>query len=79
MADGMRLITVKMPEVYIEALDRLVEMGRYSSRSEAIRTAVRELLSREYWKRQGEDDGRQLQCAVKNGGGLGVRRVYLSS
>lgn len=45
----MKLVTVKMPETYIEGLDELVKMGRYSSRSEAIRVAVRELLKRELW------------------------------
>ena len=45
----MRLVTVKMPETYLEGLDELVRMGRYRSRSEAIRIAVRELLKRELW------------------------------
>ncbi len=45
----MRLVTVKMPETYLEGLDELVRMGRYSSRSEVIRVAVRELLKRELW------------------------------
>ncbi len=45
----MKLVTVKMPETYVEGLDELVRMGRYSSRSEAIRVAVRELLKRELW------------------------------
>ncbi len=45
----MRIVTVKMPETYLEGLDELVRMGRYSSRSEAIRVAVRELLKRELW------------------------------
>ena len=45
----MRIVTVKMPEAYLEGLDELVKMGRYSSRSEAIRIAVRELLKRELW------------------------------
>ena len=39
-----RIVTVKMPEKYIELLDVLVRMGLYSSKSEAIRTAVRDLL-----------------------------------
>ena len=47
-----RIITVKMPEAYIDGLDELVKMKRYASRSEAIRIAVRELLRRELW---GED------------------------
>ncbi len=46
---SMRLVTVKMPETYLEGLDELVKLGRYSSRSEAIRVAVRELLKRELW------------------------------
>ncbi|MMZ66049.1 nickel responsive regulator [compost metagenome] len=45
----MRIVTVKMPEVYIDGIDELVRAGRYSSRSEAIRVAVRELLKRELW------------------------------
>ena len=45
----MRLITVKVPESYIEGLDDLVRSGRYSSRSEAIRIAIRDLLRRELW------------------------------
>lgn len=45
----VRLVTVKMPETYLEGLDELVKLGRYSSRSEAIRIAVRELLRRELW------------------------------
>ncbi len=45
----MRLITVKMPEIYVAGIDELVRAGRYSSRSEVIRIAVRELLKRELW------------------------------
>ncbi|MEM0340723.1 MAG: ribbon-helix-helix domain-containing protein [Acidilobaceae archaeon] len=45
----MRLITVKVPEVYVKGIDDLVKSGRYSNRSEAIRAAIRELLKRELW------------------------------
>jgi len=45
----MKLVTVKMPDAYIEGLDELVRNGRYSSRSEAIRIAIRDLLRRELW------------------------------
>ncbi|RLG77034.1 MAG: CopG family transcriptional regulator [Thermoprotei archaeon] len=45
----MRIVTVKMPEAYIEGIDELVRMGRYSSRSEVIRAAIRELLKKELW------------------------------
>ena len=43
----MRIISVKMPETYLDWLDRLVKSGKYSNRSEAIRAAVRELIRRE--------------------------------
>ncbi len=45
----MKLITVKMPELYVNGIEELVRAGRYSSRSEVIRIAVRELLKRELW------------------------------
>ncbi|HDD26158.1 MAG TPA: ribbon-helix-helix protein, CopG family [Acidilobales archaeon] len=45
----MRLVTVKIPEIYLEGIDELVKLGRYSSRSEVIRTAIRDLLRRELW------------------------------
>ncbi|MCY0867920.1 MAG: ribbon-helix-helix domain-containing protein [Desulfurococcus sp.] len=50
----MKLITVKMPEFYIEGIDELVRMGRYSSRSEVIRIAVRDLLKKELWLKRAE-------------------------
>jgi len=40
----MRIVTVKMPEPWIEEIDRLVREGIYTSRSELIREAVRRLL-----------------------------------
>ncbi|MGC9011478.1 ribbon-helix-helix domain-containing protein [Thermogladius sp. KZ2Tp1] len=50
----MRLITVKMPEIYVEGIDELVRIGRYSSRSEVIRVAIRDLLKKELWVRDRE-------------------------
>ena len=46
----MKLVTVKMPDLYVRAIDELVKEERYSSRSEVIRVAVRELLKRELWR-----------------------------
>jgi len=48
----VRLVTVKMPEIYVRGIEELVRAGRYSSRSEVIRIAVRELLMRELWSAQ---------------------------
>lgn len=58
----MRIITVKIPESYLEGLEELVNTGRYTSRSEAIRAAIRELLRKELWdvhdgrKQENNDD-----------------------
>ncbi len=49
----MILVTVKMSEIYVNGLDKLVEIGMYPSRSEAIRVAIRDLLRRELWPENG--------------------------
>ena len=49
----MNLVTVKMSDIYVNGLDKLVEVGMYPSRSEAIRVAIRDLLKRELWPENG--------------------------
>lgn len=44
----MSNITINIPEIYDENIQKLIKMGVVSSRSEAIRTAVREYLQKEY-------------------------------
>ncbi|MEB3844059.1 MAG: ribbon-helix-helix domain-containing protein [Desulfurococcales archaeon] len=46
----MKLVTVKMPDIYVRGIEELVKAGVYSSRSEAIRVAVRDLLKKELWR-----------------------------
>jgi len=48
----MKLVTVLLPEAYLEGLDELVRASMYPSRSAAIRSAVRDLLKRELWSRR---------------------------
>lgn len=60
----MRLVTVKMPETYVEGLDELVRLGKYTNRSEAIRIAIRELLKRELWMAEAEPYYEPLPEAV---------------
>ena len=43
----MRLITLYVPEPYLEALDCPVMQGKYPHRAEAIRLAIRDLLRKE--------------------------------
>ena len=49
----MKLVTVLLPEAYLEGLDELVRANMYPSRSAAIRSAVRDLLKKELWERRG--------------------------
>lgn len=48
----MVLITFHIPEQLLKELDRLVEEGRFPSRSEAIRVAIRDLLIKERFGRK---------------------------
>ena len=48
----MKLITLHLPEPYINALDRLVNEKYYPNRAEAIRVAIRDLLVVEVWERE---------------------------
>jgi len=48
--NGMKLISVKMPEALIDGMDELIKKGVYPSRSALMRTAVRDLLRKELWR-----------------------------
>ena len=50
----MKLITLHLPELYIEALDNLVKQKMYPNRAEAIRVAVHDMLSVEAWNKKEE-------------------------
>ncbi|MBD3253754.1 MAG: ribbon-helix-helix protein, CopG family [Candidatus Lokiarchaeota archaeon] len=43
----MKIITINLPEKYLSAIQILNELGIYPSRSEAIRIALRDFLSKE--------------------------------
>ena len=74
MVSVLRLVTVKVPELYLESIDELVRDGRYSSRSEVIRTAIRDLLRRELWTPQ-EGVERRVSDGVRNSL---IKRVVLN-
>ncbi|MCW3981877.1 MAG: ribbon-helix-helix domain-containing protein [Candidatus Bathyarchaeota archaeon] len=52
---ALKLITLYLPEPYIRALDQLVTEQFYPNRAEAIRVAIRDMLTTEVWgnKRNG--------------------------
>ena len=60
-------VSVKIPESYARLLDLLVKTGVYTSRSEALRAAVRELVRKHY--NDVEILKMQLQLMEKAGGG----------
>ncbi|MCL1965898.1 MAG: ribbon-helix-helix domain-containing protein [Candidatus Bathyarchaeota archaeon] len=51
----MKLITLHLPEPYIKALEQLVDERHYPNRAEAIRVAIRDLISEEVWRRRTDD------------------------
>ena len=61
------LLSAKVPESYVKLLDSLVKAGLYTSRSEALRAAIRELLRKHY--SDAEILKMQLQLMEKTGGG----------
>jgi len=46
----LKLVTVKLPERLVSHAEQLVKTGIYPNRSDAIRTAVRDMLKRELWR-----------------------------
>jgi Arc/MetJ-type ribon-helix-helix transcriptional regulator len=51
----MKLITLYLPEKYIQDLDQLVDERFYPNRAEAIRVAIRDMISTEVWRRKSVD------------------------
>ncbi|MGC9778236.1 MAG: ribbon-helix-helix protein, CopG family [Candidatus Heimdallarchaeota archaeon] len=45
----MRLLTVHVPEGFLDGLEELVKQKRYPNKSEIIRVAIRDLLRDELW------------------------------
>lgn len=60
----MKLITLYIPEPYLKALDRLINERYYPNRAEAIRVAIRDLLSMEVWERISSDQTGQQSSTV---------------
>jgi len=51
----MKIVTVHIPEAYVEALDELVKRREFPNRAEAIRYAIRQFISEELKKSVGTD------------------------
>ncbi|MCE7740623.1 MAG: type II toxin-antitoxin system ParD family antitoxin [Candidatus Heimdallarchaeota archaeon] len=51
----MNLISIRLPSEFVEILDEMVLQGRYASRSEAIRLALRDFYREHYASKQSTD------------------------
>ncbi|MFW9964467.1 MAG: ribbon-helix-helix domain-containing protein [Candidatus Sifarchaeia archaeon] len=45
----MRVVTICLPESYVDGVDELIVQNKYPNRSEVIRIAIRDLLVDELW------------------------------
>lgn len=45
----LKLVTIHLPEAYLEGIKQLIERKAHPNRSETIRIAVRDLLKSELW------------------------------
>ncbi|TFF97550.1 MAG: ribbon-helix-helix protein, CopG family [Promethearchaeota archaeon] len=52
----MKIITINLPEKYLDAIQVLNDMGKYASRSKAIRTALKDFLEDELQMYQNLDE-----------------------
>lgn len=43
----MQIVTINLPSLYVDGIRRLVDSGMFDSRSEAIRSALRDFLTEE--------------------------------
>lgn len=55
----MERVTLRIPKQQIEAVEQLVETGEFPNRSEAIRSAVRDMINEENTERQRRESKRQ--------------------
>ena len=56
MPRKMKIISVQLPQSLINAIDTLVKRGVYPNRSEAIRTAIRDLVRKELYQTEIEEE-----------------------
>lgn len=43
----MKIVTINIPNQYLDCIETMVNMGFYPSRSEAVRQALKQFLARE--------------------------------
>jgi len=61
----MKVVTICLPESYVDGLDELIGQSRYPNRSEVIRIAIRDLLVDELWGGQKQSRGAPLVAQLE--------------
>jgi len=62
----MRVVTICLPESYVEGVDKLIGQNKYPNRSEVIRIAIRDLLVDELWGERKISGGVPLVTQLAN-------------
>ena len=57
--ENMERVTLRIPKQQIEEVEQMVETGEYPNRSEAIRSAVREMLAEQETGQERPSEKRQ--------------------
>ena len=61
----MKVVTICMPESYVDGVDELIQQGMYPNRSEVIRIAIRDLLVEELWGQNTRSEGIPLIAQIE--------------
>jgi Arc/MetJ-type ribon-helix-helix transcriptional regulator len=61
----MERVTLRIPKQQIEEVERMVETGEYPNRSEAIRSAVRDMISEEGTSQERPSEKRKRRTWAK--------------
>ncbi|MCT9095629.1 ribbon-helix-helix domain-containing protein [Haloarchaeobius sp. HME9146] len=60
----MERVTLRIPKQQIEEVEQMVETGEFPNRSEAIRSAVREMLNEQQTERSGAGEKQRTWAKV---------------
>ena len=60
----MERVTLRIPKQQIEEVEQMVETGEYPNRSEAIRSAVREMLAEQEGSERASDKKKRTWARV---------------
>ncbi len=70
MQSSLRVVTICLPESYVEGMDKLIKKLMYPNRSEVIRIAVRDLLMDELWGHRKQSNALPLVAMLEKMDGV---------